>query len=168
MTLLLWLLVIGFIVGLILMIGSAVANKNSGIVFGTILAVSCAACFLLKAPLPHKNEESTQAFVPVMSYADIYQAYEENALTAEDIYKGNRYELSGEIVEFETGGVLLDFGKITIYLKIPTGNKNIYFYAEFPRGQREKLKNVRVGDTIRFIGRCRNKIMWVDCELVEG
>lgn len=46
--------------------------------------------------------------------------------------------------------------------------KIVFFCAEFEKEQEEALKQVKVGDTITFDGKCVGKGGFVDCEITGG
>ena len=111
---------------------------------------------------PAKEDQYTPA-----SFEEIYQAYEDNELVADDLYKGRRYEVTATINGMETGGLRKMTGGATLTMEKKIGNTIVVFLAEFERDQEEALKNIKVGDEITFEGTCYSAGYWSDCELVN-
>jgi len=110
-----------------------------------------------------ENEEDT---VGTATFEEIYKAYKENELVADDLYKNNRYEVTAKINGMTNDGLFNLTGGATLTLEKRVGNTIVFFYAEFEKEQEENLKTVKVGDTITFVGECLSAGTWVDCELV--
>jgi len=116
------------------------------------------------APEPEpENEEDT---IGTATFEEIYKAYKENELVADDLYKNNRYEVTAKINGMTNDGLFNLTGGATLTLEKRVGNTIVFFYAEFEKEQEENLKTVKVGDTITFVGECLSAGTWVDCELV--
>lgn len=118
-----------------------------------------------------KPSESTKAFSDsdvdlTVSYDDIYNAYKENELVANDLYRYNRYRITAEINGMSTGGLLNLTGGATLTMERRVGNNIVFFYAEFEKEQEDALKQVKVGDTITFEGKCIGKGGFAECELI--
>ena len=129
----------------------------------------------LKAPTEPKTTEPetqpTELSETVdlsVTYDDIYLAYEENELVANDLYRYNRYRITAKINGMATGGLLNLTGGATLTMEKRVGNTIVFFYAEFEKEQEEALKQVKVGDTITFDGKCVGKGGFVDCEITGG
>lgn len=110
---------------------------------------------------------SSQSVDTSVSYEDIYTAYKQNELSADETYQYNRYRVTAKINGMETGGLLNLTGGATLTMEVKIGNTIIFFYAEFEKDQEENLKNVNVGDTITFDGKCLSAGTWTECELIE-
>jgi hypothetical protein len=102
-----------------------------------------------------------------VTFDEIYWAYKENELRANDTYKNNRYRITAKINGMATGGLFNWTGGATLTMEKRVGNTIVFFYAEFEKEQEEALKKVNVGDTITFEGECLSAGSWVDCEIVE-
>lgn len=111
----------------------------------------------------NENEEDT---VGTATFEEIYKAYQENELVADDLYQYNRYQVTAEINSMTNGGLFNLTGGATLTLKKRVDNTIVFFYAEFEKEQEENLKAVKVGDTITFVGECMSAGSWVDCELI--
>lgn len=101
-----------------------------------------------------------------VTFDEIYYAYKQNELRADDIYKNNRYRITAKINGMTTGGILNLTGGATLTMETRVDNIIVFFYAEFERDQEEALKTVNVGDTITFDGTCISAGNWEDCELI--
>lgn len=121
--------------------------------------------------IEEKPSESTRSFSDsdvdlAVSYDDIYNAYKENELVANDLYRYNRYRITAEINGMSTGGLLNLTGGATLTMERRVGNTIVFFYAEFEKEQEDALKKVKVGDTITFDGKCIGKGGFAECELI--
>lgn len=113
--------------------------------------------------------ETAENEVGVATFEEIYKAYEENELVADDLYKNNRYSVTAKINGMTNDGLLNLTGGATLTMEKQVGDTIVFFYAEFEKEQEENLKTVKVGDTITFTGECLSAGAWVDCELIlEG
>lgn len=101
-----------------------------------------------------------------VTFEEIYKAYKSNELVADDMYKGNRYQVTAIINGIETDGLLNLTGGATLTMQTQVGSTIVFFYAEFEKEQEEVLKQVVVGDTITFEGTCLSAGAWTDCEIV--
>lgn len=112
-----------------------------------------------------KTEPTTEPADTSVAYGDIYNAYKENELLANDTYRYNRYRITAAIDGMSTGGLLNLTGGATLTMEARVGNTIVYFYAEFEKDQEDALKTVKVGDTITFEGKCIGIGGFTDCEL---
>lgn len=115
-----------------------------------------------------ESEEETQVsnVDTSVTFDEIYKAYKENELRADDSYKYNRYRITAKVNGMSTGGLLNMTGGATLTMEIRVDSTIVFFYAEFEKEQEEALKTINVGDTITFDGECLSAGSWVDCELV--
>lgn len=141
---------------------------------GIIIAItifSCVAILMLPSiePSPAESEpqisEETSA-VGTATFDEIYQAYKENELVADDLYQYNRYRVTAKINGMTNDGLFNLTGGATLTLETKVDNTIVFFYAEFEKEQEENLKTVKVGDTITFEGKCLDAGNWSECELV--
>lgn len=109
--------------------------------------------------------EPTQE-VQTVTYADIYYAYKQNELAADDLYQHNRYQITAKVNGIESDGLFNLTGGATLTMEIRVDNIIVFFYAEFEKEQEENLKKIVVGDTITFEGTCLSAGSWVDCEII--
>ena len=122
-----------------------------------------------KPTVPDKTPTEPSESVDLsVTYDDIYLAYKENELVANDMYRYNRYIITAKINGMATGGLLNLTGGATLTMEKRVGNTIVFFYAEFEKEQEEALKQVKVGDTITFDGKCVGKGGFVDCEITGG
>ncbi len=117
-----------------------------------------------KKPEP-TTEPTTEQVDTSVTFDDIYRAYKENELVANDTYRYNRYRITAKINGMNTGGLLNLTGGATLTMEKKVGNTIVFFYAEFEKEQEEALKQVKVGDTITFDGKCIGRSGFTDCEL---
>lgn len=101
-----------------------------------------------------------------VSFDEIYKAYKENELVADDLYQYNRYRVTAKINGMTSDGLFNLTGGATLTMEKRVGNTRVFFYAEFEKEQEEALKTVKVGETITFDGECLSAGTWVDCELI--
>lgn len=140
------------------------ADKKMIIVFVILMIAIIAFATSSKSgeQAPAEEDQYTPA-----SFEEIYQAYKDNELVADDLYKGRRYEVTATINGMETGGLMNMTGGATLTMEKKIGNTIVVFLAEFERDQEEPLKNIKVGDEITFEGTCYSAGSWSDCELVN-
>lgn len=112
-----------------------------------------------------KPEPTTEPVDTSVTFDEIYRAYKENELVANDTYRYNRYRITARINGMNTGGLLNLTGGATLTMEKKVGNTIVFFYAEFEKEQEEALKQVKVGDTITFEGECIGRSGFTDCEL---
>lgn len=112
---------------------------------------------------PQTSEETSA--VGTATFDEIYHAYKENELVADDLYQYNRYRVTAKINGMTNDGLFNLTGGATLTLETKVDNTIVFFYAEFEKEQEENLKAVKVGDTITFVGECMSAWSWVDCEL---
>lgn len=141
---------------------------------GIIIAItifSCVAILMLPSIEPSPAESEPQTFeetsaVGTATFDEIYQAYKENELVADDLYQYNRYRVTAKINGMTNDGLFNLTGGATLTLETKVDNTIVFFYAEFEKEQEENLKTVKVGDTITFEGKCLDAGNWSECELV--
>ena len=121
-----------------------------------------------------KDDENTEPSVtesnptePSVTYKDIYKAFQSNELVAEELYKGNRYQITASIYEIYAGGLLGWSDGVTLWMQTNVEGRLVWFYADFDKNQKESLKKVVVGDIITFEGTCVSESNWKKCELIE-
>lgn len=141
---------------------------------GIIIAItifSCVAILMLPSIEPSSAESEPQtseetSAVGTATFDEIYQAYKENELVADDLYQHNRYRVTAKINGMTNDGLFNLTGGATLTLETKVDNTIVFFYAEFEKEQEENLKTVKVGDTITFEGKCLDAGNWSECELV--
>lgn len=168
-----WLIAIGVA---ILCLGIAMlATKKLGTglrIFGLVLLflgmiLAVGAWISIVPDDQSKPVETTEETVDTsVSFDEIYQAYKDNELAADDLYQGNRYRIEAEINGMTNDGLANLTGGATLTMQRQVGDTIVFFYAEFEADQEEALKSVSVGDTIVFDGTCESAGMWEDCQLV--
>lgn len=109
-------------------------------------------------------EESSE--VGAATFDEIYYAYKENELVADDLYQYNRYRVTAKINGMTNDGLFNMTGGAMLTLETKVDNTIVFFYAEFEKEQEENLKSVKVGDTITFEGKCLDAGNWTECELI--
>ena len=168
MTPFLWILAGGFLLGIVLMIVFGIAKKQAGVTAGICLAVVCSICFIIDITVePYKNGYTPPSEeIGATSFSEIYQAYKENEIVADDQYKGNRYQVTGEIAGISNDGLLNIGGGATLTINIELENVIVVAIATFKKDQVESLKTVKVGDTVTFTGKCLSYGSWSECKLV--
>lgn len=174
MTTFLWILTGGFVLGLILLIFFGITKRPVGILVSIILSATCLLCFVVNITIePKKNidntgqqEVSETKEVNTATFDEIYYAYKENELVADDLYQYNRYRVTAKINGMTNDGLFNMTGGAMLTLETKVDNTIVFFYAEFEKEQEENLKSVKVGDTITFEGKCLDAGNWTECELI--
>lgn len=141
---------------------------------GIIIVIAIFSCVaILMSPSmessPSESEPQTSeetSAVGTATFDEIYHAYKENELVADDLYQYNRYRVTAKINGMTNAGLFNLTGGATLTLETKVDNTIVFFYAEFEKEQEENLKTVKVGDTITFEGKCLDAGNWSECELV--
>lgn len=152
--------------------------KTWAVVFGTSLLLLALMFFMFRfgnTPSSTEIEESenaksissSQVIDENVSFDEIYHAYKENELRADDVYQNNRYRITAKINGIETGGLLNLTGGATLTMEKQVDSTIVFFIAEFEKEQEKALKTVSVGDTITFEGECLSAGTWIDCVLIQ-
>ena len=105
-------------------------------------------------------------YIEGVEFDEIYHAYKENELRADDIYQYNRYRITAEVNGMSTSGLFNLTGGATLTMEKKVGNTYVFFYAEFEKEQEDMLKQINVGDTITFEGKCLSAGSWTECEII--
>ena len=141
---------------------------------GIIIVITIFSCvaILMLPPMESSSAESepqtseVSSAVGTATFDEIYHAYKENELVADDLYQYNRYRVTAKINGMTNNGLFNLTGGATLTLETNVDNTIVFFYAEFEKEQEENLKTVKVGDTITFEGKCLDAVNWSECELV--
>lgn len=141
---------------------------------GIIIVITIFSCvaILMLPPMESSSAESEPqtsedtSAVGTATFDEIYHAYEENELVADDLYQYNRYRVTAKINGMTNDGLFNLTGGATLTLETKVDNTIVFFYAEFEKEQEENLKTVKVEDTITFEGECLDAGNWSECELV--
>ena len=141
---------------------------------GIIIAITVFICAVvlvsaLMNPSPSESEPQTAeetSEVGAATFDEIYYAYKENELVADDLYQYNRYRVTAKINGMTNDGLFNMTGGAMLTLETKVDNTIVFFYAEFEKEQEENLKSVKVGDTITFEGKCLDAGNWKECELI--
>ena len=141
---------------------------------GIIIAITvffCAVILVSALMNPSPSESETQTAeeiseVGTATFDEIYYAYKENELVADDLYQYNRYRVTAKINGMTNDGLFNMTGGAMLTMETKVDNTIVFFYAEFEKEQEENLKSVKVGDTITFEGKCLDAGNWTECELI--
>lgn len=119
----------------------------------------------------HNNENEIQNTTKAsnepqtnVSFDEIYKSFKENELVAKDKYNNNYYTITAKVNGIESDGLYNLTGGATLTMEYKVDNTIVFFLAEFEKEQEEKLKTIKVGDKITFIGKCYNGA-FSDCKL---
>lgn len=113
-----------------------------------------------------KESEVMSTYIEDVSFEEIYRAYKENEIRAEDVYKNNRYIITAKVNGMTTSGLLNLTGGATLTMEKKVDNTIVFFQAEFEKEQEDNLKQINVGDTITFGGECLSAGSWIECEII--
>lgn len=105
-------------------------------------------------------------YIEGVDYEEIYLAYKENELRADETYQYNRYRITAKINGISTGGLYNITGGATLTMETKVGNTIVFFITEFEKEQEENLKLINKGDTITFEGKCLSAGNWSECEII--
>ncbi len=175
MTTFLWIMAFGFILGIIFGIIFGLVNKTVLCIVAISVSFVCGAGFIIDITLEpvknkeniQENKENTVTYIEGVEFPEIYKAYKENELRADDTYKNNRYRITAKVNAISNDGLFNLTGGATLTMELKVDNTIVFFYAEFEKDQEEVLKNINVGDTITFEGECLSAGSWSDCKIIK-
>lgn len=113
--------------------------------------------------------ETQTASVPKLEHTvpfkEIFYAYQNNELNADDLYKGNRYAITCTIYAIGDGGLNGLFGDISVSAYTYVDGKQCILWCTFDeKTQRQGIAAISMGDTITFEGTCLSWGNWSNCE----
>ena len=130
-----------------------------------LFAVVISGLFL--APSKDKETPSETVYTDV-AFEEIYAAYKNNELSADDKYKGNRYQIACTFVSVGDGGLNGALGSLSVTAYTYVGNKKCVLWCTFDEEtQREALSKLNKGDEFTFEGICDSWGRWSDCKVVN-
>ena len=132
------------------------------VIFSTLVFVGCSE----KVVEDNISNTEEVSYIEGVDFDEIYHAYKENELRADDTYKNNRYRITAKVNGMSTSGLFNLTGGATLTMERRVGNTIVFFYAEFEKEQEEALKQINRGDTITFEGECLSAGSWIECEIV--
>lgn len=108
-----------------------------------------------------KHEDAANLF------HEIRVAYENNELSADDTYRGNRYTIIGAFDGAADDGLINElFSTVTVTVKIMDGRTTCYVFCSFDAKQwRTRLSKLDKGDEMIIEGECANWGSWSECQL---
>ena len=162
---------------IVLSIRKKPSTKTWAIVLGSslvlLIAVFCMFRFMdvqskaqIETNKTTESDESSAVVDESVTFDEIYRAYKENELRADDVYQYNRYRITAKVNGMETGGLLNLTGGATLTMEKQVDSTIVFFIAEFEKDQEDALKTISVGDTITFEGECLSAGTWENCELI--
>lgn len=115
---------------------------------------------------PQKENEKVETIE--ISATDLWAAYDENEVNADNLYKNKTLSVTGTV--FEIGkDVITDAPFILLKSGDPYGIYSIQCYVA-SSSEQEKLANVRDGDVVTITGKCTGKtlnVILTSCLLAE-
>lgn len=106
---------------------------------------------------------STKA-VATLDFDAAYKEYKANEVRAEETYGDKRYRVTGTVNGLTDSGLGNLFGSTTVTLVRQVGNTTVYFFASFPKDQKDAIMKINTGDEITFVGEY-SKMSFYSCEL---
>ena len=125
------------------------------------------------APMTTKAPKTTKATTtklpettttePPVTFEEIYLAYKNNELRADEEYEGNRYQITAEVESVSEGW----WGNYSVTLTIRAAGRRCYLFCTFDSDQRDALIVLNEGDQITFEGTCESWGVWDDCIVIK-
>lgn len=140
-----------------------------------LVALLVGAIFLVKVGLKLTGNDDIFAWMSKtdytvvdtsVTYDDIYNAYKSNELAADELYRNNRYRITATVYKIDADGLLNLTGGATITMSTEVGDDVAVIIGEFEKDQEDALKQIVVGDTITFEGKCVSDGAWMECKIV--
>ena len=117
------------------------------------------------ASKPKKSSSSSSAkSVTTLDFDAVYKEYNSNEVRAEETYGDKRYRVTGTVNGLTDSGLGNLFGSTTVTLVRQVGNTTVYFFASFPKDQKDAIMKINTGDEITFVGEY-SKMSFYSCEL---
>lgn len=114
---------------------------------------------------PKKSSSSaSEQAVTTIDFNAVYKEYKSNEVRAEETYGDKRYRVTGTVNALTDGGLANLFGGTTVTLVRQVGNTTVYFFASFPKDQKDAIMKINTGDEITFVGEY-SKMSFYSCEL---
>ena len=104
-----------------------------------------------------------------MLFHEMRLSYENNELSANNKYKGNRYTLVGTFEGASEDGILnVIENEIKVTVGIKDGNTQCYIFCDFnPEEWRDVLSEYNNGDEFIFEGECISWGNWQKCSVIK-
>lgn len=103
-----------------------------------------------------------------VTFEEIYTAYKNNELSADDTYKGNRYRITCTFSSVGDGGLNGLLGSLSVTAYAYANGTQCVLWCTFDEDtQREALSKLNKGDQFTFEGICDSWGNWSDCKIVE-
>ena len=97
------------------------------------------------------------------NFKEIYSAYKENSMRAEEMYEGNEYTITCTPYSIKRSN-----GKVSISASVFYNSTECYILCIFDeKNQKDLLENVDAGDRITFKGTCSNWANWKNCRIIK-
>lgn len=109
------------------------------------------------------NSEKTTV-VTTIDFDTVYKEYKANEVRAEETYGKKRYRVVGNVNALTDDGLMNLMGGVTVTLTRKVGNTTVFFFASFPKDQKEKIMQINAGDDITIVGEMRN-LNFFSCEI---
>lgn len=109
------------------------------------------------------NSEKTTV-VTTIDFDTVYKEYKANEVRAEETYGKKRYRVVGNVNALTDDGLMNLMGGVTMTLTRKVGNTTVFFFASFPKDQKEKIMQINAGDDITIVGEMRN-LNFFSCEI---
>lgn len=176
MTTFLWIMAGGFILGIVFWVIFSFSEKTKILaLISMCISIVSAVCFVIDITVePVKNIDNTTetqinepTYIEGVVYSEIYNAYKQNELRADEQYKNNRYRITAKVDEISNDGLLNFSGEIKVTMECNVDNTIVILYATFEKEQEEALKNINIGDTITFEGKCLSEYTWSECKIIK-
>ncbi len=101
------------------------------------------------------------------NFIKIKKAYDNNEISANNVYKGNTYTLYGKVVGVSENGLFNKLlGNIGITIEINKDGEYFYAFCSFSNTERDKLSNINNGDYLLFKGVCYSWGNYDECKVL--
>lgn len=106
-------------------------------------------------------------YVEGVTFDEIYRAYKDNELRANEKYQNKRYRVTAKVYSISAGSLLGFGGGATLALETTVDGTYVIMIAVFGKDQEAALKEINTGDMITFEGKCLSSLSWDNCEIVK-
>lgn len=116
-----------------------------------------------KDRFPQENLIKSENFIE-----EVYNAYKENKLKADDLYEGKKYIITGTFETVKDDGLINKaLSQIGVTLTLEKSPNRYILLCKFDKNERDKLKEFSKGDLISFEGTLYGWGSWGNCTVKE-
>lgn len=168
MTIFLWSMLGGIVLGIIGVIAFSLTRKKVGLMLSLALAVACIICFGVDISInPIKNTTLVSQSAQELDFPTMINEYRTNEIRAKETYKDNRYIVNAEVVGIEQAGLREGYSGYNVDMIVALDGEDFSICANFQSDLKDDIMKLNAGDMLTFTGKCIAPELWYNCTIVE-